>query len=127
MTEDDEEEFCAVCGDSEFDDEGYETHTDEKKYDHDFEYEEDEEEEPLTLKDVKDLADAAKSIAEAGKVLKNIPQIPPKPSRWEESGRDTQSDTNHEKRHREAIKWVKISIAVGIVLALIFGIPALTK
>jgi len=125
MTDSDEEE-CAECGDPEFDEDGNKTHADEDKYDHDFVYEEDEEE-PLTLRDVKDLADTAKSIAEAGKVLKNIPQIPPKPSRWEESGRDAQSDTNHEKRHREAIKWVKISIAVGIVLALIFGILSLIR
>jgi len=126
MTESDDYEYCAKCGDAEFDDNGKETHADEEEYDHDFVYEDDEEE-PLTLKGIKDIADTIKSVAEAGKVLKNIPEIPPKPSRWEESGRDTQSDTKHEKRHREAIKWVKISIAVGIVLALIFGIPSLIK
>lgn len=124
MTEDNEEEFCSVCGDSEFDEDGKETHADEKKYDHDFEYEE-EEEEPLTLRNVKDIADTIKSVVEAGKVLKNIPQIPPKPSRWEESGRDTQSDTKQEKRHHETIKWTKITIIVAVALALIFGIPSL--
>lgn len=117
MTDDDE--YCAKCGDSEFDEDGNETHVDEEKYDHDFEYEEEEEEESLTLRGIKDLADTVKSIAEAGKVLKNIPEIPPKPSRWKESGRDTQSDTKQEKRHRENIKWIKIGIAVGAVVALI--------
>jgi len=118
MTEDDDDEYCAKCGDSEFDDNGKETHADEEEYDHDFVYEDDKEE-PLTLKGIKNIADTIKSVAEAGKVLKNIPQIPP--------GRDTQSDTKQEKRHRETIKWTKIGIGVAIVLALIFGLPSLIK
>jgi len=127
MTEDDDDEYCAECGDVEFDKDGNETHADEKKYDHDFEYEEDEEEEPLTLKGIKDIADTIKSVVEAGKVLKNIPQIPPKPSRWEEAGRDTHSDKKQEKRHHETIKWTKIGIIVAVIVALIFGIPSLIK
>lgn len=85
MTDSDKKEYCDKCGNPEFDKDGYKTH-DYEPYDHDFVYE-DEEEESLTLKDVKDIADTIKSVVEAGKVLKNIPQIPPKPSRWEESER----------------------------------------
>ena len=125
MTDSDKKEYCDKCGNPEFDKDGYKTH-DYEPYDHDFVYEE-EEEEPVTLKGIKNIADTIKSVVEAGKVLKNIPEIPPKPSRWEESGRDVQSDTKHEKRHHETIKWTKITIIVAIVLALIFGIPSLIK
>lgn len=125
MTESDEKEYCAKCGNPEFDKDGYKTH-DYEPYDHDFEYEE-EEEEPITLRDVKDLADTVKSIAEAGKVLKNIPEIPPRPTIWEEAGRDVHSDKKQEKRHHETIKWTKIGIIVAVIVALIFGVPGLIK
>ena len=61
---DDEERFCARCGDSEFDDEGEETHIYDD-YDHDFVPEE-EDEEQSTLEQVGELADTVKKIAEAG-------------------------------------------------------------
>ena len=68
MTEDDE--YCAKCGDSEYDEDGNETHADEEEYDHDFEYED----EPTTLEDVKEFADTVKSLAEAGKAVKEVLQ-----------------------------------------------------
>jgi len=51
MTESDEdEEYCAKCGYSEFNEDGTRSHDDEEEYDHDFELEED----SLTLQDVKE-------------------------------------------------------------------------
>jgi len=38
---DDDEEYCAKCGYSEFNEDGTRSHDDEEEYDHNFEYEED--------------------------------------------------------------------------------------
>ena len=83
MTQDDDEEFCAKCGESEFDDEGNKTHVDKEKYDHDFVYEEDEDD-GLTLDDVKDVADTASSVFKATKAFKDLSDGP-KPGKgfWE--------------------------------------------
>ena len=72
--DDDDDEYCAVCEDPEFGEDGKETHADEDEYDHDFVYEKDEEEgdEGLTLDDVKNVADTIKSIAEAGEAVKKV-------------------------------------------------------
>jgi len=67
---DDEVEYCAECGEPEFDEDGYETHLDEDEYDHDFEYEE----EVSPLEDIKEIADTVKSLAEAGKAVKELTQ-----------------------------------------------------
>jgi len=73
LTESDENENCAECGDPEFDKDGNETHADEDEYDHDFVYEEEEEEDNgLTLDDVKDVADTASSVFKAVKAFKDI-------------------------------------------------------
>lgn len=68
MTDSDEEEYCAKCGDSEFDEDGKKTH-DYEPYDHDFVYEEDE---GITLDDVKEVADTASSVFKAVKAFKDI-------------------------------------------------------
>ncbi len=134
MTESDEDdEYCAVCGDSEFDTDGEETHVDEE-YDHDFEYEE----EPTTLEDVKEFADTVKSLAEAGKAVKEVLQpskidsseltadrfkqerfkIPPiEKVRNLELGEHP--DVKVEKRHKETIKWAKIAIIAGIIVGIV--------
>ena len=70
--EDDDVEYCAECGDPEFDEDGNETHADEDEYDHDFELESDEEDEGLTLDDVKKGADTLTSIAKAAKAFKDL-------------------------------------------------------
>jgi len=128
VDEDEEEEYCAKCGDLEYDDDGNETHADENEYDHDFVYEE--EDNGLTLDDVKNVADTVKSIAEAGEAVKKFTKTETsRPSIWEEAGRDPNRtvDKKQEKRHRDTIKWTKIGIIVAIVLALIFGVPSLIK
>ena len=63
---DDEDEYCAKCGDSEFDEDGNETHADEEEYDHNFEYEE----KPVTLSDVKEGLDVLDKGIEVWKKLK---------------------------------------------------------
>jgi len=75
MTDSDEEEYCAKCGDSEFDDKGNETHADEDEYDHDFVYEDKDEEaedDEITLDDVKKVADTASSVFKAVKAFKDV-------------------------------------------------------
>ncbi len=86
----DDNEYCAVCEDPEFGEDGKETHADEDEYDHDFVYEKDEEEgdEGLTLDDVKNVADTIKSIAEAGEAVKKVTKtetprpLHDEPPRW---------------------------------------------
>ncbi|MDH3610638.1 MAG: hypothetical protein OEM79_02625 [Nitrosopumilus sp.] len=48
---DEDSQYCRICGDAEFDEDGYETHDDE--YDHEFELE-DEEDDSVTVDDIKD-------------------------------------------------------------------------
>ena len=140
MTESDgDDEYCAKCGDSEYDEDGNETHADEEEYDHDFEYEE----EPTTLEDVKEFADTVKSLAEAGKAVKEVLQPskidpsqlrsdrfknpPPKISNFEmpEINIIPSPEAKAEKRHRENIKLTKISIVIGAVVAIILGTLAI--
>ena len=73
MTESDEDEYCAECGDPEFDEDGEKTHASDD-YDHDFEpkEEDEEEDEGLTLDDVKKGADTLTSIAKAAKAFKDL-------------------------------------------------------
>jgi len=120
MAESDEEEYCSVCGDPEFDEDENETHLDEKKYDHDFEYEEEEEEveESVTLEDVKTGLDVLdKSID----VYKKILGKPPPKGKFIEG---PHSDAKAIQRHNETIKWAKIGIIVAAslgILAIIFS------
>ena len=135
MTESDEVEYCAKCGDAEFDEDRNETHADEEEYDHDFEPEE----ESTTLDDIKDLADTVKSIAEAGSAVKKLTQpsktdnleldpnkfkAPPPKFKMPDLGVLEHPDARTEKRHKEAIKWAKIAIIVGAavgIIAIIFN------
>jgi len=72
-SDDDDVEYCAECGDPEFDKDGIETHADEDKYDHDFELEEDEEEnDGITMDDIKKGADTLTSVAKAAKAFKDL-------------------------------------------------------
>ena len=72
-SDNDDVEYCAKCGDPEFDEDGIETHADEDEYDHDFELEEDEEEnDGLTMDDVKKGADTLTSVAKAVKAFKDL-------------------------------------------------------
>ena len=138
MTESDEdEEYCAKCGDSEYDEDGNETHLDEEEYDHDFEYEE----EPATLEDVKEFADTVKSLAEAGKAVKELTRpskidpseltvnrfkVPPPPiNKIPDLEIAEHPDAKAEKRHKENIKLQKIAIITGAVVAIILGIVAI--
>ena len=132
----DEDEYCAKCGDAEFDEDGSETHADDEEYDHDFEYEE----ESTTLEDVKEFADTVKSLAEAGKAVKEVLQpskidhpelnpnkfkyIPPTP-KISDLKLPEHSDVKAEKRHKENLKWTKIGIGAGAVVAIILGITAI--
>jgi len=139
---DDDEEYCAKCGYSEFNDDGTESHADEKEYDHDFEYEE--EDEGTTLEDVKEFADTVKSLAEAGKAVKEVLQpskinpleltsdrfkVPPPIEKVRDLKIDLKlpehPDTKAEKRHNETMKWTKIGIVVGAVVAIILGTVAI--
>jgi len=130
MTDD---ENCSICGDPEFDEDGNETHLDEEEYDHDFEPEE-----VTTLEDVKEFADTVKSLAEAGKAVKELTQ----PSKIDPSELTVNRfkiptidkmpdleiaehpDVRIEKRHKEIIKWIKIGTVVAIV-TIIVGITAI--
>ena len=139
----DEDEYCAVCGDSEFDEDGYETHEDEDEYDHDFVYEEDY---GLTLDDVKELADTAASVFKAAKAFKDISEdskpkkgyhetSTPRPSAsdgrkpgwWiftskkEKSGVEEKLDTIEKKidqssKHQNRKWYIGIGIAIGLVI-----------
>jgi len=129
MTESDKVEYCAECGDAEFDEDGEETHTSED-YDHDFEPEE----ESTTLEDIKDLADTVKSIAEAGSAVKKLTEpskidhveldpdkfkaSPPK-FKMPDLGVLEHPDAKAEKRHKETIKWAKIAIVIGGAVGII--------
>ena len=130
MTDD---EYCAKCGDSEYDEDGNETHLDEEEYDHDFEYEE----EPTTLEDVKEFADTVKSLAEAGKAVKEVLQpskidpseltvnrfkVPPPPiNKIPDLEITEHPDAKAEKRHKQMMK---LGI-IGIIVATLLGITAL--
>jgi len=77
LSEDVEDEYCANCGDPEYDKDGNETHADEEKYDHGFVYEDEEEEDDgLTLDDVKKGAETISSIAKAVKDIKDLSDDP---------------------------------------------------
>jgi len=119
---DDDDEYCSVCGDPKFDEDGFETHEDEEEYDHDFEPEE-----PTTLEDVKEFADTVKSLAEAGKAVKEVLQ-PSEKYKQEEFVRPPpkgkfiegqHSDPKSIQRHKETIKWTKIGITVGAIIGII--------
>jgi len=129
MTDD---EFCSVCGDPEFDEDGNETHLDEEKFDHDFEPEE-----VTTLEDVKEFADTVKSLAEAGAAVKKVLQsskieptelkadrfkIPPPPiNKIPDLEIAEHPDAKAEKRHKQMMK---LGI-IGIIVATLLGIAAL--
>jgi len=129
---DDEVEYCAECGEPEFDEDGYETHLDEDEYDHDFEYEE----EVSPLEDIKDLVDSVKSLAEAGKAVKELTQpskidpseltvnrfkIPSPINKIPDLEIAEHPDAKAEKRHKQMMKLGIISIIVATLL----GIAAL--
>jgi len=132
---DDDVEYCAKCGDAEFNEDGTESHADEKEYDHDFEPEE-----PTTLEDVKEFADTVKTIAEAGKAIKELTQpskidpselnpnrfkIPPPIAKVPDLEIAEHPDAKAEKRHKENIKLQKIAIITGAIVATILGIVAI--
>jgi len=129
---DDEVEYCAECGEPEFDEDGYETHLDEDEYDHDFEYEE----EVSPLEDIKEIADTVKSLAEAGKAVKELTQpskidpseltvnrfkVPPPIDKVPDLEINEHPDVKTEKRHKQMMK---LGI-IGIIVATLLGIAAL--
>ena len=144
---DDDVEYCAKCGYSEFNDDGTESHADEKEYDHDFEYEE--EDEGTTLEDVNNFLDTAnKGLDFYNKLKKQTqptqPETTPEnviahlevgrmseeyrrkePAKQEDLKLKNQSDAKIEKRHKETMKWTKIGIGVGAIVAVILGIVAI--
>jgi len=128
---DDEVEYCAECGEPEFDEDGNETHLDEEEYDHDFEPEE-----VTTLEDVKEFADTVKSLAEAGAAVKKVLQsskiepselkadrfkIPPLKFKMPDIKLAPHPDAKAEKRHKQMMK---LGI-IGIIVATLLGIAAL--
>jgi len=128
----DDIEYCAKCGDAEFDEDGFETHEDEEEYDHDFETEK----ETSFLEDVKDLADTLKSVSEAGKAIKELTQpskidpselssnrfkVPPPIAKVRDLEINERPDVKAEKRHKQNIK---LGI-IGIIVAALLGIAAI--
>ena len=93
MTESDNIEYCAECGDAEFDEDGYETHADEEEYDHDFKPEE----EGPTLQDVKDGLD----VLDKGIDVWNKLKKPDNPELVREGG---SSPENTDKSEKELIR-----------------------
>jgi len=130
----DDEEYCAKCGDSEYDEDGNETHLDEDEYDHDFEYEE-EVEEPVTLADVKEGLDVLDKGIDVWNKLTNKPNQPsldpnkfkyvPPPPKISDLKLPEHPDKKAEKRHKENLKWTKIGIGVGAIVAIILGTVAI--
>lgn len=138
MSDDDDDEYCAVCEDPEFDEDGKETHADEDEYDHDFVYEKDD---GLTLDDVKNVADTIKSIAEAGEAVKKVTKtetprpphdephhtpwlwdalkIPRKKSEEEKLDRIEKKIDRSEKSQLKKWIWgIGITVIIGIIIAL---------
>ena len=125
MTDDDDEEYCAKCGDSEYDEDGNETHLDEEEYDHDFEPEEDD---SLTLQDIdKGLDVLDKGIDVWNKISKselsaNRFKVPPPPiNKIPDLEIAEHPDAKAEKRHKQMMK---LGI-IGIIVATLLGIAAL--
>ncbi len=130
---DDDVEYCAKCGYAEFNEDGNESHADEEEYDHDFEYEE----EASPLENIKDLVDTVKSIAEAGKAVKELTQpskidpseltvnrfkVPPPPiNKIPDLEIAEHPDAKVEKRHKQMMK---LGI-IGIIVAALLGIAAI--
>lgn len=134
MTEsDDDVEYCAKCGYSEFNEDGTRSHDDEEEYDHNFEYEE--VEEPVTLADVKEGLDVLDKGIDVWNKLTKKPDQPsldpnkfkyvPSPPKISDLKLPEHSDKKAEKRHKETIKWTKIGIAIGAVVTIILGTVAI--
>jgi len=119
MVED--EEICSVCGDPEYDNDGYETHADEEEYGHDFEPKKDD---SLTLQDVKEGLDVLdKGIGIWNKITKselsaNRFKIPPPMDKVPDLEIAEHPDAKAEKRHKEIMKWTKIGFIVATALTI---------
>jgi len=124
MTDDDDDRFCAECGDPEFDKKDEETHAYDD-YDHDFVPDE-EDENQSTLEQVGELADTVKKIAEAGVAVKKFtktdtprpPYDPPLQRRLPDDDyfRDNNSSSKIVKEKKD---WTKRAIIITIVVAVI--------
>jgi len=155
MTEsDDDMEYCAKCGDPEYDKDGDSSH-DYEPYDHDFVYEKEEDEADegqSTLEQVGEFADTVKKLAEAGKAIKKFTKTetprpsssfvndssypgfiesPQRPSRWTEAGRDSNAEVKKkldrlEEHHKKGSRNAKTYLGVTIVVGIILTIIALS-
>lgn len=124
MTDD---EYCAKCGDSEFDEDGNETHADEEEYDHDFEYEE----KSVTLEDVKEGLDVLDKGIDVWNKLTRPSKIDPSelnPNRFKapppiDKVPDLEiaehPDVKAEKRHKQIIKLGIIAIIVAAIIGIV--------
>jgi len=119
---DDDEEYCAKCGYAKFNEDGTESHADEKEYDHDFEPEEDD---GLTLQDIdKGLDVLDKGIDVWNKITKselsaNRFKVPPPPiDKIPDLEIAEPPDAKAEKRHKEIMKWTKIGFIVATALTI---------
>ena len=124
MTDD---EYCAKCGDSEFDEDGNETHADEEEYVHDFEYEE----KSVTLEDVKEGLDVLDKGIDVWNKLTRPSKIDPSelnPNRFKapppiDKVPDLEiaehPDVKAEKRHKQIIKLGIIAIIVAAIIGIV--------
>jgi len=116
---DDDEEYCAKCGYSKFNEDGTESHADEKEYDHDFEPEEDD---GLTLQDIdKGLDVLDKGIDVWNKITKselsaNRFKVPPPIEKVRDLEINEHPDVKAEKRHKQMMKLGIIGIIVATLL-----------
>ena len=124
---DDDIEYCAECGEPEFDEDGYETHLDEEEYDHDFEYKE----KSVTLSDVKEGLDVLDKGIDVWNKLTRPSKIDPSQLRSDRFKDPKQTidkypgieiaenpDAKAEKRHKEIMKWTKIGFIVATTLTI---------
>ena len=124
----DDEEYCAKCGYAKFNEDGTESHADEKEYDHDFEPEEDD---GLTLQDIdKGLDVLDKGIDVWNKITKselsaNRFKVPPPIAKVPDLEIAEHPDVKVERRHKENVKWIKIGIVAGAVVTIILGTAAI--
>lgn len=129
----DDEEYCANCGYAKYDEDGNETHLDEDEYDHDFESEE----ESTTLEDINNLLDTAnKGLDFYNKIKKQSEpsRLELNPNKFNTTSPQPESffrksldplDAKEDKRHKETIKWTKIGIFAGAIVATILGVTAI--
>ena len=111
-SDNDDVEYCAECGDPEFDKDGIETHADEDEYDHDFELGEEIEEngdnedenDGITMDDIKKGADTLTSVAKAAKAFKDLTDDATSKQTRNKYGFTTTPRPPHDERKSHTVK-----------------------